>query len=96
MFKIGTMLRDTAPEVKEGLHVDTRGHSTCHWNQGKDLFPNSLCTGPPICRPGILSCHKGSGSGSPQAFLFNNVKICLQCRRARFGPWVGKFPRRRE
>lgn len=73
MFKIGTMLRDTALEIKEGLRVATRRPLICRWNRGKDLFTDSPYTGPCMCRSGILSYHKDYGSGSPQAFLFNNV-----------------------
>ena len=57
------MLRDTAPEIKEGLRVATRRPFICPWNRGKDLFTDSPYTGPCMCRSGILSCHKDYGSG---------------------------------
>lgn len=65
--KIGTKLRDTAPEIKEGLCVATKGPFICFWNWGKDLLTDSPYTGPCMGRLGILSCHKGYGLGSPHS-----------------------------
>ena len=33
--------------------------------------------------------------GEFKALVAQTVKICLQCRRCRFNPWVGKIPWRR-
>ena len=53
----------------------------CH-HRAKVCEPSSLC--------GSLSKCLGFPGGS------DSKEICLQCRRLRFSPWVGKIPWRRK
>ena len=61
----------------------------------------SVCsTGHPGSIPGLGRSH-GEGKGYPLQYSWASlvaqvVRICLQCRRPGFNPWVGKIPWRRE
>lgn len=89
MWKIGTKLKDTGPEIKDGLYAARKGPFICLWHRGKGVFGNCPCTGPCMSSLGILSCSRDYGSGFPQTFLFNNVLISLPLKGVKLlGGWV--------
>jgi len=71
------------------------------------LFPDSSVSKESACNagdPGLIpglrrSAAKGIGyplQYSWASLMAQLVKICLQCKRPGFNPWIGKIPRRRE
>ena len=51
---------------------------------------------PPPCGPSQKCCRNSKTDKQVYSSGFQGVRMCLQSRRPRFNPWVGKIPWRRE